>query len=390
MQKTVSYGAIHDWIALSVPGQAPHRFTGTSLGEDSEVGGDLSSTFAKVVGLAFMSEYAGACWFKVLRPLWDAVLATAQGNVEVSKVRPDDDGPDYLAAPFDPASAVQGGPFYAVEFKGKKAKVEFASETFKGWSRQAANISLRGQNAAVNLKSWVLAFNYGFERAGGSREESTLLVEDPEIAPDAPALEPDRVNGSSIIRDHLSRQCVVLGASILAPHVRLGRSLEGAKDLPPVYRIDHQRLKNRRYIGHWFSLTPQGDLIATPEAPSTQWRVIERGPRWLVVRGPEGIVEVAIHHDGPASWRGAQWLERLLWGRGAIFIGQDATMLRRCTQVATADALDGEPFQDELHFADAAGDGPYPSEVRVLRNGNVVATGATVELDESDFWLRAE
>jgi hypothetical protein len=69
MKKTISYGALYDWIGLSVPNKSPHRFTGSSLGDDSEMGGDLSSTFAKVIGLAFMGEYASACWFTVLRSL---------------------------------------------------------------------------------------------------------------------------------------------------------------------------------------------------------------------------------------------------------------------------------------------------------------------------------
>ena len=138
----VSYGDVYNWIALSDGGRSPHRFADSSFGDDSEFGGDLSSTFSKLAGLAFLGKYASASWFKVLRPLWGSVLATGVGQVQVEKPRPDEYGPDYLAAPFDPSSALLGGPFYAVEFKGRKTKVEFSSEVFKSWSAQASNIAL--------------------------------------------------------------------------------------------------------------------------------------------------------------------------------------------------------------------------------------------------------
>lgn len=383
----VSYAAIDDWLALSDPNAKLHRFTDSSIGDDSEVGGDISSTLAKVVGLAFLSEYAEACWFTVLRPLWENVLTTNLGDISVSKNDANEFGPDYLAAPFDPANAAAGGPFYAVEFKGRKAKIEFQSQTFTKWSTQAGNIALRNvqDGSAVNLKAWVVAFNYGFEKAQGSREESALLVDDPEVASGAPHLEPKPINGSTIIRDHLARQCRLLGAPQLAPYVRRGLALDGAKDLPPVYQIDHQKLAGRRYIGIWLARTPSGDLVPAP-AGWAGWPIIQRGPHHFVAGGPAGHIELWI--DGPSGSRARAWIERWFGGGDVVFVGQDATMLKRCTQLSMDSALDGEPFQHELHFVSSSGEPPYPKVIRVLRNGSVLAANATIEPDEHSFWTQ--
>jgi hypothetical protein len=381
----VSYGLLYDWNALTMPDASPHRFLGSSIGEDSELSGDLSGAFSKLVGLAFMGEYAGTAWFKVLRPLWDDNLVTRAGPIEITKRDVDNDGPDYLAAPFDPAAKQYGGPFYAVEFKGRKAKVKLDSETFRAWSAQAANISLRitPANTPVNLKAWVLGFNYGFAKPAGSREESTLLVEDPESAPGERLLEPDRLNASSIIRDHLARQCVLLGASVLAPLVRLGLPLDGVARLPPVYKIDHPRLRDRRYIGAWFIAAPTGELFPSP-TPSLSggWTMIAEGPDWFVFRRGNDDAEIHIHIFGKAR----DGLRELISDNNAVFVGQDATMLRRCTEVAIGEVLDGEPFQDEIHFVETTGEGPAAVTVRVLRNGSVLASGRATQADQAPFW----
>jgi hypothetical protein len=233
----------------------------------------------------------------------------------------------------------------------------------------------------------VLAFNYGFESPRGSREESTLLVEDPEIAPAAAVLEPNRLNGSSIIRDHLARQCMLFGASALAPHVRMGLSLDGVSNLPPVYQIDHPRLSNRRYIGQWFAASHSGELLAVPSPLGGRgWRLIERGPYSFLARGPRGLVEVYVHHDDPTGAFGRSLFESLVSGVGAVFVGQDALMLRRCTQVARDRPLDGEPFEDELNFVYTSGDGPYVKTIRLLSNGSIVATNGSADLGDSAFW----
>jgi hypothetical protein len=385
IQGPISYGRLSDWIALTLPNKSPHRFLGSSIGEDTEVSGSFSTDFSKLVGLAFMGQYADAAWFKTLRPLWDDTLATQAGAIKIVKKDTDANGPDYLAAPFDPTAKQFGGPFYAVEFKGKKAKVELDSATFRGWSKQAGNISLTLAPAQtpVSIKAWVLGFNYGFEKAEASREESALLVEDPETAPGEKPLEPERSNGSSIIRDHLARQCALLGAPVLAPFIRLGAPLDGAAGLPAVYKIDHARLKDRRYIGAWYVAAPTGELLPAPSPwPGPGWTVIERGPDWFVYRRGPDVAEVYVRAHGPV-W-GLHAL--LAGGAGHVFVGQDATMLRRCTQVRIGAALDGEPFQDEIHFAQVIGEGPYAEPLRVLRNGSVIAPSAVVQLDDESFW----
>lgn len=385
-KSAVSYGDIYHWLALSDPNAKLHRFTDSSFGDDSEVGGDIASELAKVVGLAFMSEYAEACWFTVLRPFWGNVLTTNLGDISVSKNSKDAFGPDYLAAPFNPANAAAGGPFYAVEFKAQKAKVEFKSKTFKDWSKQAANIALRKEDgSAVNLKAWVLAFNYGFEKAQGSREESALLVDDPDVVPGEPSLEPDPINGSTIIRDHLSRQCRLLGAPQLAPYVRRGLALDGVKDLPPVYKIDNKKLAGRRYIGQWLARAPSGELVPAPSG-WVGWPIMHRGSHHFVVGDPAAHIQVWI--DGPDGPRARAWIERMFGGGDLVFVGQDATMLRRCTELSTDVALDGEPFQQEIHFVETSGELPSPKAIRVLRNGSVLAANATIELDEQSFWFQ--
>jgi hypothetical protein len=387
----VSYGDVYNWMSLSVQGRSPHQFADSSFGDDSEVGGDLSSTFSKLVGLAFLGKYAATSWFKVLRPLWGETLSTGAGPVHIDKPRPKDDGPDYLAAPFDPSSAPLGGPFYAVELKGRKAKVEFSSDVFKNWSSQASNIALSAASGPLNLKSWIVAFNYGFSQARGSREESTLLVEDPEISTGAPLLEATRENGASIIRDHLARQCVNLGAGVLASAVKLGTGLDATTPLPRVYRVDHPRLLQRQYVGQWYSPNNLGEL--TPAAfPLTPWspsglEVVEHGPGFFVVRWPRARAEVFIHSEA-SSWldrRGPQNLLRRLFGAGdSIFVGQDATMLRSAARTQQGNPLDGTPFSDELHFNDTIGDDAYQGQVLARTDSCTSMRAMTCSADPDD------
>jgi hypothetical protein len=391
-KQVVSYGDVYHWIALTDPGKSPHRFAESSFGDDSEVGGDMSSNFSKIVGLAFLNEFAGATWFKVLRPLWGNTLATTGGPVSISKPRPDDDGPDYLAAPFDPTNAGLGGPFYAVEFKGKKAKVEFNSGTFRSWSSQSTNVLLTGgaTGAPVNLKSWVVGFNYGFAQPMGSRELSALLVEDPEIAPGRPLLASERLNASSIIRDHLARQCILLGAPAIAPLVRRGTGFDGVTSLPPVYQIDHPRVRGRRYIGRWYHIDQDGQCLPSSLPSGLGLRgngiIVRSGKSHLIVHSKDGLVEIFARGSGP-GWRGPMdWLQSLLGMKDTIFVGQDATMLRRSIQTSLAMPLDGEPFQDEIQFKDVSGDGPSPSSIRVLQSGSIVVSNIPVAEESAEFW----
>jgi hypothetical protein len=345
----VSDGRISDWKALTVPDQEPHRFTDSTMGEETESNKNDSCDFSKIVGLAFMEEYADACWYSVLSSLWGNDIDTSLGKVAISKRQPNEYGPDYLAAPFDPSDTTRGGPFFAVEVKGRKEKIEFAHDQFKKWSIQSQNIKLlpKQDHGPVNMKSWVLAFNYGFAEPKGSREFSTLLVEDPEIEPGQPFLEASRLNGSTIIRDHLSRQCSLLGASALAPFVRLGKSIEGNSLRPYLWKVNHQRLQNRRYIGTWFFIDENhGDLIQCP------------------------------FKDRPVFWD--EWFgnERL------VFLGQDANMLKICTRTRIDQPLSGEAFQDEIHFYEPQ------FKIRVLRNGSILAAGTNMRRDSDweKFW----
>jgi hypothetical protein len=388
---SISYGDVDNWISLTEQGRSPHRFAGSSFGDDSEVSADLSSMFSKLVGLAFLGEYAETCWFKVLRPLWGETLSTVDGPVHIDKPNPHADGPDYLAAPFDPSSASLGGPVYAVEFKGRKAKVEFGSDVFRGWSAQASNIALTSAaSQPLNLKSWVVAFNYGFAEARGSREASTLLVEDPEISPGASQLRATRVNGASIIRDHLARQCINLGVGVLASAVKLGSGLDGISHLPAVYRVDHQRLAQRRYIGHWYAPNALGELVPVPRVslPLGDFEFIDRGPSHLRMMSKRGGIQVVIGSNAAEPHpRGPEDLLRRLWGLGgSIFVGQDATMLRSAARTQPDAALDTTPFIDELHFKETIGDGPGAGQIQVVRNGSIMAFNVPIELGEDGFW----
>src|SRR6186713_1171028 len=88
------YGMVHEWEAMTIPGKSPHRFHDSSIGEDSESSGDVAAEFSKLVSFAFMSEYAGATWYKVLKPLWGKTLHTAGGKIDIAKKWPEDQGPD--------------------------------------------------------------------------------------------------------------------------------------------------------------------------------------------------------------------------------------------------------------------------------------------------------
>jgi hypothetical protein len=381
---SVGYGVVQDWEAMTVPGKSPHQFQGSSLGDETEISGGDGGKFAKVVSLAFMSEYAGATWYKVLKPIWGETLKTGSGDISITKKDPNEDGPDYLVAPFDPSSTALGGPLYALEIKGRKDKVEFNHVAFSEFSSQARNISLSNTSdgTPVNLKSWVSVFNYGFEQPRGSREESTLLVQDPDIAPGAPNLDAKALNGATIIREHLARQCLLLGGHALRVPVLMGRALEGARSLPLVYKINHPALSARRYIGQWFSFLPSGDL--TP-LPVTRWHARRHGPHRAFFASHDGRAEIFFHDDGTGP---IGWIAEMLGLSDIVFVGQDATMLRRCTQVSLGKALDGAPFEDELQLFKPSGDDG--KILRLTRSGSVIASSRLVELDSDEFWSKID
>lgn len=131
---TPSYQDVEKFLRWTLGADGPHRFIGSSFSEDSEYNIDLSKTFSKLVGIGFMSEYAGSTWFASLsRKRWESGITSPGGVYTFAKVNPEDDGPDYLAATFDPSAAGVVDPLFALEFKGRAERVEFDHAKFHAW-----------------------------------------------------------------------------------------------------------------------------------------------------------------------------------------------------------------------------------------------------------------
>lgn len=397
-----SYGVLADFYSQTAPYERPHRFIGTSLAVDDEEGKAQSNRYGRVVGISFMSGHAGLTWYAPVKTIWNG-LNTAGPTIAFERPDEDIDRPDYLGAPFSVEHAKDLGldPLYVLEFKGHKQRVTFESPTFTRWIAQATNLRATAAAKPVKLKSWVLAFNYGFVEPRGSRAESTLLVADPWAGDDdarPPAASPETIE--PIIREHLARQCRKLGASRLAPFISSGRMAEGVGLLPPVYKIRHPALADRRYMGIWGTLDQDGEFI--PQA----------GPGWHFGGGPKDI-EVHFHgpgfahgyvrfRDGSAEFdfrlSGAfrrpadaeRMLRGLLAGRGGdVFIGQDATMLKECMRTQVGVGLRGAAFTDmrEVLQLGSPDQRDVGGSIIVIRNGHAVADSTVVEPEESaDGW----
>jgi hypothetical protein len=388
---------------------APHRFIGRNFSLDKEWNGATSSRYAKLVGIAFMAEHAGSTWFSPID--WTEDLESTDGKMSFRKLDPDDDGPDYLAAPFDPAASGTPDPFYVLEFKARKQRVTFDSPTFGKWRAQAANIDcVDASGKHRSLKSWVLAFNYAFEQSGVGRDCSTLLVDDPKVGrPDSRPIEPTRESITPIIRAHLARQCQKLGAGNLVGPILGGRLPERTPIFPQTYLINHPKLGGRRYIGWFGSWGPGGEVIwsSGPRSGVARWGVDHlymdvqvdgqgfHAHARLRGRGQtRAHVDVFVHRPGPwaASPQDVEsWLRQALEGSAGadFFIGQDATMLRTCLHTRRGVALTGTPFADPIELSQRALGGDSPYTVQVIRNGSALASSQAVRPaeDDLDWWM---
>lgn len=410
-EREPDFATVTEFMNSTLDPSSPHRFRGRNFSHDKEWNGATSSRYAKLIGIAFMAEHAGSTWFAPID--WAHELECTDGTMCFRKQDPDGDGPDYLAAPFDPVGSGTPDPFYVLEFKGRKQQVTFKSPDFDRWRAQATNIDCVDENGTHRtVKSWVLAFNYAFEQGVGGRTCSTLLVDDPEAGrPDAPPIEPTRESIAPIIRAHLARQCRKLGAGNLIGAVLGGRLPERSPALPRTYFIDHPKLGGRRYIGWFGSWGPSGEVLWSSNpgsrAPGSAFdglyidvnlegptfrghahaRVRGRGPR-------KPSLDVFVH--GQTPWPGSRqeieaWLEQLL-GRGPggeFFIGQDATMLRECMHTQLGRALTGVPFVDPIELFESARGEDAPHAIQVIRNGSALASSRAVRPAEDDheWWL---
>ena len=397
-----TFGLVQDFLSFSTQRDGRHVFTGSSLGGDAESNASYSNLFAKIVGVAFMSEHADATWFAPLLRLWGTGLSTPAGTIDLRKRHPKKDGPDFLCAPFDPSASASLDPLYVLEFKGRTGALTFDHGAFKSWRSQARNIQAKSPTGAVNLKSWILAFNYAFEHGTG-REQSALLVEDPWTETErAEPLEPARASIETVVREHIARQCSKLGAPLLAPAVLAGRRVENGSMLPAIFRVRHPRLSNRRYIGGFATWGLDGELCWTtgprhPWASDYELFVDAVGAPFhahVRVRGrgssPTSRVVAEVFAGGPMSRADLERLVRSVvsGGGGDLFVGQDAAMIRACVRARRGQPLDDEAFTTML---DVRGEGSAEGEavgfVQLLRNGSVIADAQLVETEKApDAW----
>jgi len=395
-----TFGLVDDFLSFSTARNGVHVFHGSSFGDDTEFAGSYSQQFAKIVGVAFMAEYAESTWFAPLSRLWNDGLRAPRGRIALRKRHPTKDGPDHLAAPFDPTVTRTKDPLYVVEFKGRTGQVDFKHAAFVEWRKQARNIVASAGGREIKLKSWVLAFNYAFENLG--TRNSTLLVEDPWTArADRPPLEATRGNIAFVVREHLARQCAKFDAGFLAAPVLEGRALEQPLTvMPRVYKVRHPALRNRRYVGYFAARGPNGELVCLP-GPLTRMpsplvvEVLGENPfRTAVVRvgSPRSPHHIFIEHDAPTNSPERtlrQIIRSILQGdEDTIFIGQDATMLRACMQTPVDAELGGEPFTEMIEFQGIANVDQEAGQgfVQVLRNGGLLADSSVVIEEENAEW----
>lgn len=409
-----SYHLVSQFLEYTAQGASPHRFSGESFGDDTEFSVANSSYFSKFVGVAFMSEYAGTTWYANLRGLWGRSIPSASSPILLRKRWPKKNGPDYLAADFAPDPQRQLDWLYALEFKGHGGKVQFTSPSFADWSTQAANISALdfNENKEKRLKSWVLCFNYAFDNDQSDREHSTLLVEDPWVGPpEAPMLAAQKGVRTFIIRHHLARQCRNLGLRGLGAHVLRGQVPEVRESLPPVYRVDHPQLRNRRYVGAWADWGPDGELmLGTLDSDplhlmsSARLRIlVDRGDAHIAVLrlvhptrqkvGVDIFVDIRVLDPMRISQQDIDaWVVRLLRGsHPRLFIGQDAGMIRTSMRTPAGREVGGEEFTDPIEFVDTRqSDTPRSdtSYLQVIRNGGLITTvdRVTLEEDSGQWW----
>lgn len=408
--RTPTFGLVEDFINFSTTVNGIHTFDGSGFGDDAESSQSYSAQFAKLVGVAFMAQYANCTWFASMSRMWRDGLVSATGRIEFKKRHPKSNGPDYLAAPFDPASATSD-PLYVVEFKGRTGVVKFSHEAFRAWRKQSKNIRAYDPNGVeVNLKSWVLAFNYAFE-GGEGRENSTLLVEDPWTAPaNVPALGHDRRAVSRIIREHLARQCPKFGLGHLSRALvtDAGQDLSALR-LPGIFTVHHPRLGVRRYVGGFATRGPDGNLFWLPDGwldgrlrhdvdieifPSSQggdWFEFLVHVRGRSSRSRRAFVRVFGQARPPAPVELRRMLRELLGGSTtSVFVGQDATMIRECLRTPIDAELGGISFSEPIELAGTTEYQETTGYVQVLRNGGIVAGTDLVSLEEdSDAWWRA-
>jgi hypothetical protein len=414
----VSFGALLDFHARTVPNLTPHRFTGRSLSIEEEEANVLSNRFARFLGIGFMAEYVDATWFFPLPKHGRAVLHTRSGEVTLSRAKSKMRWPDYLAAPFNPerSHAKSLGAFYPLEFKGRTASIDFEDSQYRAWLDQSTNIAIRSVDGKpLRMKSWVLALNYRCIDRPAKHEASTFLIHDPQIGSDNAPLP---ASAGSIIRSHLARQCRKLGMASLSAFVESGVWPEGRRHWPQVYRIRHRDpgFKDRRYVGRFITWGLNGEPTAVPEDSLSfglSPPIVLDGVFHGRFRGPRDWVECHVHIDSRRSGTfevhvdspGRTWTEdrvrsllnAVLRGsmRRGVFIGQDAKMLRSCISTPLSDEPSGDEFEIPFEVSDlGAGDKADSQEglpvgaVQVLRNGSVIANPGLLEPVEDEFWVR--
>ena len=393
------WGTVMQFMQCTDRSAVLHRFTGSSIaGRDEEASSGLSGQFAKCIGIGFMAQYGDAIWFYPLPKKGTARIETTHGKVVVRRSVTGRRWPDYLAA----ASQVGQlpNPCFALEFKGQAAYVDFSRKSFIGWVEQSKNISVVGADGRpLGIESWVLAFNYRCAGKTATHEASTLLAHDPWVGPrDAEPF----AEGGSIVRAHLARQMRMLGLRRLAQLVLTGGRPRQDISYPQTYTIRHAGCRDRRYVGRFFALGPDGILrpaslaVGASLLPSTDVRVEVRGRPgrfWTCcMRGTDRARMIHVHADiydsGGLLTKGQvrEWCRSLLSGRSdLVFVGQDAGMVRGCLSISDELDLAGDAFNEapEFHSVDDRADGGF---VQVIRNGSLIASSQLVEIDREPIW----
>lgn len=357
---TQSFGFAIQMMDVSVSAKvgSRHKFERHSLVGDPETAGSLSQILSKLVGIGFLFQHADATWFADMRNLWNSPLQLRSHQLEFTKDRLTEDGPDYLFARFDQpgnmARSTASDRLVAVELKGRKQPQDFASAEFAQFRAQATNIhaaTTDGQILAINC--WTLVFNYACEDIG-KPEHSTILLDDPvNLRPWDGRRRLEEIPLDFVIREHLARQCRQLGFGHLASHVLRGEWPDGVL-FPPLYEVAHQLLARRRYAGVWVHFAADGTL---------------RDVSWLR----------DVSCLGP--WASPGRLPYRIY-----LLAQDANMLQVAMATSVTEVLGGAEFLERLEIHEGADEEPN-NFIRLLANGSILVAHELVRPSQA-VWSR--
>jgi hypothetical protein len=229
------------------------RFTsggpGASEGKKRNISMDLGQAFCRY----FLYEFCGITYFahmdKVLNKAPDQIF----NGITIKRIS-NGDTPDYLCA-ITPHQAFIG------EAKGRFSNISFNSAAFAEWRNQFNRIAIFDSSGTQKkLKGYIVATKFTTDENRPSNK-SEVFAEDPETTGDG-FLE-DNGPVRLCVAIHYSRLLSKLGLGLLSSSLEKGFVIpENLTFKLPVWRCQHDALKDELFVGGYFSYTqPQKGKI---------------------------------------------------------------------------------------------------------------------------------